>query len=606
MADPGSAAQGEADDGQPRAGWLPLNGDPPVGEAAASGVVEAPPSELLPEHLQERARRREQQEVLWSGAKVDGRLHWSVRECYSKFGAQLRLALRHYYCVDALVAGAAQPDSPFGRLDGPLARAVVEAALPGHGALYDAVAEQPRERALREGPFRVCVRKRPLLKFESQAGEFDSVGINPQSNRVVAHDGRLHRSGRRLTMTHHHFYFDKVWPASATNDDVYHSVQPLLARVLAGKDATVLCYGQTGTGKTHTIMGVLERLAADLAGARVEVTFYEIHGKKCYDLLSQRGVVRLMAGASDTVHVRGARRVMLEGAQPEALMGVLQEALALRQVEVTERNPISSRSHAICELRVLAPPGDDDGGGGAVMRVVDLAGSERNYETHNMSAQQSRDSALINSSLMALKDCIRAYGTNERAKFRASSLTQVLRGCFAGEQHRTLIIATVSPTPTDLIHTVNTLSHVSHMAPQLAHLRSGVAVDLPLFSREAADAKPVAQWSHEEVVSWLGSADGGRFAHVALPPGLDGAGLMRLSTLRLSQLFEGTLRAARVAAEGSAWVETAAGAERTTTSATDTIGRALFNALRRESRRVAEADRLRRAGVNQLAEPVGA
>lgn len=150
-------------------------------------------------------------------------------------------------------------------------------------------------------------------------------------------------------------------------------------------------------------MGVLERLAADLAGARVEVTFYEIHGKKCYDLLSQRGVVRLMAGASDTVHVRGARRVMLEGAQPEALMGVLQEALALRQVEVTERNPISSRSHAICELRVLAPPGDDDGGGGAVMRVVDLAGSERNYETHNMSAQQSRDSALINSSLMALK-----------------------------------------------------------------------------------------------------------------------------------------------------------------------------------------------------------
>lgn len=37
-----------------------------------------------------------------------------------------------------------------------------------------------------------------------------------------------------------------------------------------------------------------------------------------------------------------------------------------------------------------------------------VGGSERNYETMSMSAQQHRESADINSSLMALKDCFRA------------------------------------------------------------------------------------------------------------------------------------------------------------------------------------------------------
>ena len=45
----------------------------------------------------------------------------------------------------------------------------------------------------------------------------------------------------------------------------------------------------------------------------------------------------------------------LEAASPEALLALLRAALALRRAEVTERNPISSRSHAVCELRLLAP-----------------------------------------------------------------------------------------------------------------------------------------------------------------------------------------------------------------------------------------------------------
>ena len=71
--------------------------------------------------------------------------------------------------------------------------------------------------------------------------------------------------------------------------------------------------------------------------------------------------------------------------------------------------------------------------------------------------------------------------------------------------------------------------------------------------------KPIQSWSHEEVCAWVGAAEGGRFAHVALPPGLDGAGLMKLGTMRLAQLFDGDLREARGDNEGSAWTEALAG-----------------------------------------------
>ena len=86
-----------------------------------------------------------------------------------------------------------------------------------------------------------------------------------------------------------------------------------------------------------------------------------------------------------------------------ALLAVVGEALRLRSIEVTERNPISSRSHAVCTLRFRpaaeaqdvptttaeatakkqneAKAGENEEDGRpwrGQLRLVDLAGSERN------------------------------------------------------------------------------------------------------------------------------------------------------------------------------------------------------------------------------------
>ena len=58
--------------------------------------------------------------------------------------------------------------------------------------------------------------------------------------------------------------------------------------------------------------------------------------------------------------------------------------------------PKAVSAQAVCVLAL--------DGGKTTLRFVDLAGSERNYETRSMTAQQHRDFAEINKSLMALKD----------------------------------------------------------------------------------------------------------------------------------------------------------------------------------------------------------
>ena len=137
------------------------------------------------------------------------------------------------------------------------------------------------------GTFRIYVRVRPLLPAETEAGEYTA--ITSDRPTLVCHDGRLARSGRRLSMIHHWYHTDKVHGAAsdeaAVCDDI---VEPLLTRVVSGVgDATALLYGQTGAGKTYTLASFLERVATrldELAVASVDVTFFEIASKGCTDL----------------------------------------------------------------------------------------------------------------------------------------------------------------------------------------------------------------------------------------------------------------------------------------------------------------------------------
>eukprot|EP01033_Poteriospumella_lacustris_P007234 gene7234-5207_t len=435
-----------------------------------------------------RGDRRMEQDRQWAKAISDGRVHLSHREFALLYGPRFQASIEDFHMVHLLVRGMYSQGSTLHRLNELVLTFIVEYAFPGQAPLVSAIVAQceteyrlasPYCQAMQaaQDDFLVCVRKRPLLWQEVDVGAYDVTSIpthahamdsyhhfvtnqqalaaeavavgstepkRPDGTAAAAtaaasatdfpqtlrlHEGKLARNGRLLSMTHHHMLFDRVYDATVdTNAICDDAVAPLIRRTLAGKASTLLCFGQTGTGKTYTLDGVLHYVAEGLVGHQVRVWFYEVHGKKCYDLLQQRREIQLRFDGADRLHVCGAHVHMTHGPVKNAdeLRTITRQAMALRLSEVTERNPISSRSHAVCVIEVVVPTSPTSATAAVGrMTLVDLAGSERNYETQRMSGAMHKESAEINLALMSLKNCFRAYHRQAtRIPYRESTLTK--------------------------------------------------------------------------------------------------------------------------------------------------------------------------------------
>ena len=119
-------------------------------------------------------------------------------------------------------------------------------------------------------------------------------------------------TSREQDLDDYAFTFDSVLPLSATQEDVYAVVEPVVADVLTGYNGTILAFGQTSSGKTHTMEGAgMASVAMDAPGRGViprmvgtmfagitaaatttefalRVSFVEIYQERIRDLLSDR------------------------------------------------------------------------------------------------------------------------------------------------------------------------------------------------------------------------------------------------------------------------------------------------------------------------------
>jgi hypothetical protein len=211
-----------------------------------------------------------------------------------------------------------------------------------------------------------------------------------------------------------------------------------------------------------------------------------------------------------------------------------------------------------------------------------------------MTPKMHRESADINKSLFALKDCFRAYNTlskgltrseyqikvplmssvnikqkerqtvldikgkkimseKVRLNFRRHILTRCLRECFSEEGHITHVVACLSPTSTDIEHSINTLNHIMLMNTDFEKKKFVASVSLLMYDAVVKSKKSMFEWSPDDVMKWITTVDGGIYSHVVLPPGLDGRMLMSMGQQRLSQLFSSYEREARGVGEGVAW-----------------------------------------------------
>jgi len=98
--------------------------------------------------------------------------------------------------------------------------------------------------------------------------------------------------------------------------------------------------------------------------------------------------------------------------------------------------------------------------------LVDLAGSEKAQDSQSNIKERRIEGAEINTSLLSLKECIRAMESSKtHIPFRQSKLTMVLRNSFIGgiNKNHVIMIACISPDQSSLDHTLNTLRYAERL-----------------------------------------------------------------------------------------------------------------------------------------------
>ncbi|XP_075977376.1 kinesin-like protein 10A isoform X1 [Anticarsia gemmatalis] len=356
----------------------------------------------------------------------------------------------------------------------------------------------------------VCVRKRPLNKKEVNKKEVDVISV-PTKDQMIVHEPK-NKVDLTKYLENQKFRFDYAFDDSCTNEVVYkYTAKPLVQTIFEGGMATCFAYGQTGSGKTHTMGGDFQGKTQDCKkgiyamAARdvfaylkspkykplnliVSASFFEIYSGKVFDLLADKAKLRVLEDGKQQVQIVGLTEKVVDNV--DEVLKLIQHGNAARTSGQTSANSNSSRSHAVFQIVVRSPGMHRVHG---KFSLIDLAGNERGADTSSANRQTRMESAEINKSLLALKECIRALGMkgNNHLPFRVSKLTQVLRDSFIGDKSRTCMIAMISPALSSCEHSLNTLRYADRVkelgtadparrepdvdmepAHDLAHLRS--------------------------------------------------------------------------------------------------------------------------------------
>ncbi|XP_061824025.1 kinesin-like protein KIF3C [Nerophis lumbriciformis] len=279
------------------------------------------------------------------------------------------------------------------------------------------------------------------------------------------------------------FTFDSVYGRESKQSDIYDdAVRPLVDAVLGGFNGTVLAYGQTGTGKTHTMQGVpgdpdmrgvipnsFHHIFTHISRTQrqkylVRSSYLEIYQEEIRDLLRKDNNRKLELKESPDygVYVKDLSSVVTKNATE--IQHVMNLGDQSRSVGFTYMNERSSRSHAIFVVTVESsqegPDGEDHIRVGK-LNMVDLAGSERQSKT-GAKGERLKEATKINLSLSALGNVISALadGKGGHVPYRDSKLTRLLQDSLGGNA-KTVMIATVGPSPRNHHESLATLRYAN-------------------------------------------------------------------------------------------------------------------------------------------------
>uniref|UniRef100_A0A4W6EBW8 Kinesin-like protein n=1 Tax=Lates calcarifer TaxID=8187 RepID=A0A4W6EBW8_LATCA len=278
------------------------------------------------------------------------------------------------------------------------------------------------------------------------------------------------------------YVFDQVFPTNATQEQVYNTCAKQIVRdVLGGYNGTIFAYGQTSSGKTHTMegnlhdpqgMGIIPRIAEDIFEhifAMDENLEFHIKVGVDFKLCLKLYMLIVKCGCTERFVT-----------SPEEVMDVIDEGKANRHVAVTNMNEHSSRSHSIFLINIKQEHVETEQKLSGKLYLVDLAGSEKVSKTGAEGAVLD-EAKNINKSLSALGNVISALaeGTKSHVPYRDSKMTRILQDSLGGNCRTTMFIC-CSPSSYNDAETKSTLM----FGQRAKTIRNTVSVNLELTAEQ--------------------------------------------------------------------------------------------------------------------------
>uniref|UniRef100_A0A8B9VIE5 plus-end-directed kinesin ATPase n=1 Tax=Anas zonorhyncha TaxID=75864 RepID=A0A8B9VIE5_9AVES len=286
-------------------------------------------------------------------------------------------------------------------------------------------------------------------------------------------------------------YWSHTTPADinyASQKQVYRDIgEEMLQHAFEGYNVCIFAYGQTGAGKSYTMMGkqekdqqgIIPQLCEDLFSRindttndnmsySVEVSYMEIYCERVRDLLNpkNKGNLRVREHPLMGPYVEDLSKLAVTSYND--IQDLMDSGNKARTVAATNMNETSSRSHAVFNIIFTQKRHDAETDitteKVSKISLVDLAGSERADST-GAKGTRLKEGANINKSLTTLGKVISALAEMNKKKkktdfipYRDSVLTWLLRENLGGNS-RTAMVAALSPADINYDETLSTLRY---------------------------------------------------------------------------------------------------------------------------------------------------
>uniref|UniRef100_A0A8C8IP24 Kinesin-like protein n=1 Tax=Oncorhynchus tshawytscha TaxID=74940 RepID=A0A8C8IP24_ONCTS len=266
------------------------------------------------------------------------------------------------------------------------------------------------------------------------------------------------------------FMFDRVFGSNTTQEQMYKaSAQKIVKDVLDGYNGTIFAFGQTSSGKTHTMegslhdpdgMGIIPRIVQDIFNYIYSMDEnLEFHIKVWSTSTTQlasitKNNLSVHEDKNRVPYVKGCTERFV--CSPDEVMDTIDEGKSNRHVAVTNMNEHSSRSHSIFQINVKQENTATEQKLSGKLYLVDLAGSEKVGKTGAEGAVLE-EAKNINKSLSALGNVISALAEGSTyVPYRDSKMTRILQDSLGGNCRTTMVIC-ASPSAYNEAETKSTL-----------------------------------------------------------------------------------------------------------------------------------------------------